>query len=190
MNFGGRREATEDLTRDGGAISAAHRRHGRSRPSRARVAGAVTALLVLLALAGCGSSSPPATNSAAGSQFVAEANGACRTAYAKVSALHPSNSGPETTAEIAANVPKLAVIAQAMLGRLTALTPPASEQAEYTKMLNAWRKEISTALVRGQAAKAGDSARAGEAKTQLLALANEFDTAATKVGLSVCAANP
>jgi len=188
MNFGGRREAIKDLTRDGGAVSAGHSPRVRSWPSRASVAGAVAALLVLLAVAGCGSSS--SNTPAANSTFVAEANGACRTAYAKVNALRPAVAGQETAKEVATNLPKIAVIAQAMLGRLTALTPPASQQAEYNKMVSAWRNEISLALVRGQALKAGDKKRLDAAQSQLVTLAKEFDSAATKVGLSVCAATP
>jgi hypothetical protein len=122
--------------------------------------------------------------------FITEANGACRTAYAKVRALTPPNGGSETKQEIIAKVPKLAVIAQAMLGRLTSLTPPATEQAEYSRMLTAWRQEISTSLVRGQAVQAGDEKRANESRQQLLTLADEFDSAATRVGLSTCASNP
>jgi hypothetical protein len=187
MNSGGRRQAIEDLTGRRSQLAA----RARSWPIGTRIAAAVCGLLVVFVLAGCGSSSPSSSSATTSeSPFIAEANGACRTAYAKVSALHPSNGSTETPAQIETYVPKLAVIAQAMLGRLTALTPPAAQQAEYNRMLNAWRDEISTALVRGQAAKAGETSRANEAKAKLLTLADEFDAAATRVGLTVCAANP
>jgi hypothetical protein len=139
-------------------------------------------------VAGCGSSST--SSSGGGGNFIAEANGACRTAYAKVKALRPAGKGGETTADIAATAPKVAVIAQAMLGQLTSLTPPSSVQAEYTKMLAAWRQEIASDLVRRQAALAHDATRLGEADLQIETLAKEFDSAASKVGLTVCAANP
>ena len=188
MNSVGHRQEIEDVTVAGSRDAARGAMRPGFRLTPLRIAAAACGLLVVLVLAGCGSSS--SNSPASTSPFVAEANGACRTAYAKVSALHPSNGGVETPAEVAAYVPKLAVIAQAMLGRLTALTPPAAQQAEYNNMLNAWRNEISTALVRAQAVKAGETKRADEAKAKLLKLADEFDADATRVGLSVCAANP
>jgi hypothetical protein len=156
---------------------------------------ALGGLLGVLALAGCGSSSSSSSSSssaAAGtnSAFITAANGACRTAYAKERALKASSGGAETPKEIASNTAKLATIAQAMLGQLTALTPPASQQAEYNKMLDAWRKEIAVALVRGQAAKAGNAKSVSEDKSKLVPLAEEFDEAATKLDLAVCAGNP
>jgi len=191
MNSVGHRQEIEDVTVGGSHGAARRAMHAGPRLTPLRIAGAVCGLLVVFVLAGCGSSNNSSSSSTASeSPFVAEANGACRTAYAKVSALRPSNGGGETPAQVAAYVPKLAVIAQAMLGRLTALTPPAAQQAEYNKMLDAWRSEIATSLVRGQATKAGETKRANEARAKLLTLANEFDAAATRVGLSVCAANP
>jgi len=190
MNSVGHRQEIEDVTVAGSRDAARGAMRPGFRLTPLRIAAAACGLLVVFVLAGCGSSNNTSSSTASESPFVAEANGACRTAYAKVSALRPSNGGGETPAQVAAYVPKLAVIAQAMLGRLTALTPPAAQQAEYNKMLDAWRSEIATSLVRGQATKAGETKRANEARAKLLTLANEFDAAATRVGLSVCAANP
>ena len=57
-------------------------------------------------------------------------------------------------------------------------------------MLAAWRAEISTSLVRGQAAKSGNQTALAEAQNKLLGLAKEFDSTASTLGLTVCAANP
>jgi len=149
----------------------------------------VCAALVVVAVAGCGSSSSSSSTTSTAT-FLAEANGACRTAYAKVNALRPAKAGQETLAETKANVPKLAVIAQSMLVRLTALTPPPTLQGEYSRMLAAWRNEIPIALVGAQAAAAGNKKRDAETKTEIERLSGEFDDAAGKVGLTVCAGTP
>jgi hypothetical protein len=165
MHSGFARKATEESAR-----AAAHGR---------RLAGAC-AVIGVLALAGCGSSSTSVTP--ADTAFINQANGACRTAYAKERAVRPPNGGNESSKQVVSTAPKLAVIAQAMLGQLSALTPPASEQGEYDKMLSAWRREIAAAAT-------GDKKTLTEERSQVLSLAEEFDSAATKLGLTVCAGN-
>ncbi len=187
MYFQGRRQAAHDVAGEPRMRGDLPSRT--ARPSRAAF-GLLAALMCAFVVAGCGSSSSTSSSSSANSGFVAQANGACRTAYAKVNALRSPKPGKETTKEIAAKASAAAVIAQSMLGQLTALTPPASSQSEYTKMLAAWRQEIAQNLVRRQAATAGDTKRVDEADTQIETLAREFDTAATSVGLSVCAGSP
>jgi hypothetical protein len=184
MYFGGRRQAVDDVAgepRMRGALQSCW-----ANPSRAAVA-LLAALLCAFVAAGCGSSSSTSSSSSANSSFIAQANGACRTAYAKVNALRSPKPGKETTKEIATKASAAAVIAQSMLGQLTALTPPASSQSEYTKMLAAWRQEIAQNLVRRQAAIAGEKTRVDEADSQIETLAREFDMAAANLGLKVCA---
>jgi hypothetical protein len=183
MYFQGRRQAVDDVAGEPQMRGVLPSR--RVRPSRAAF-GLLAALLCAFVAAGCGSSSSTSSSSSANSGFIAQANGACRTAYAKVNALRSPKPGKETTKEIAAKASAAAVIAQAMLGQLTALTPPASSQSEYTKMLAAWRQEIAQNLVRRQAAIAGAKTRVDEADAQIETLAKEFDMAAASIGLNVC----
>ncbi len=184
MYFQGRRQVV-DYVADGPRMRgpALSSRVG---PARAAF-GLLAALLCAFVTAGCGSSSSTSSVPSANSAFVTQADGACRTAYAKVNALKSPKGGKETTKEIAVKASAAAVIAQSMLGQLTALTPPASARSEYTKMLAAWRQEIAQNLVRRQAALAGEAKRVDEADTQIEALAKEFDQAAASIGLNVCA---
>jgi soluble lytic murein transglycosylase-like protein len=135
-----------------------------------------------LAIAGCGSSSKTEPGESA---FVSNANTACRTAYTRAQAIKK----PTSAAEVPAYVAQLKPIAHELLEKLTALSPPAAKQAEYTKMLALWRQEISLADARSAALKSGDERHSETLDEEGHNTDTQFDHAATTLGLTVCASN-
>jgi len=149
---------------------------------RGTVLVAVCLALGALLLAGCGSSSKSEPGSEA---FIASANAACETATAEAQKV----TKPAALSDVPAYVSQLEPIAQKLLSSLTALTPPASKQADYNKMLGFWRQEMSSAITRGKLAKAGDAQREQSLNEEAHQFDLQFDAAATEVGLAACARN-
>jgi hypothetical protein len=151
---------------------------------RASVAGiACIAIGAALAIAGCGGSSSSAepTDSA----FVSSGNAACKTAFSQALAVKK----PARSSEVPAYVAQLNPIAYTLLAKLNALSPPPGKTTEYTKMLALWRQEISLATARGAALKAGDERRGQAIDEEGHGVDQQFDNAATVLGLTVCAHN-
>jgi hypothetical protein len=114
---------------------------------------------------------------------VANANAACRAAVAEAQAL----KAPHNPAEIPARVSHLDPIAYALLSKLNAVSPPPAKRAEFTRMLNLWRQEISLAAARATAIKAGNQHRAAAINEEGHSVDVQFGAAATNLGLTECA---
>jgi hypothetical protein len=116
---------------------------------------------------------------------VSTANAACRAAFAEAQALKAARN----PSEIPARIGRLNPIAYSLLSKLNSDSPPAAKQAEFTRMLNLWRQEISLAAARGAAIKAGALARASAINEEGHNVDRQFDSAATNLGLTECARN-
>jgi hypothetical protein len=137
--------------------------------------------LPTLAIAACGSSKSEPEDTA----FVSSANAACRVAVAEAQALKP----PRSPSEIPARIARLNPIAYSLLSKLNSVSPPAAKQAEFTRMLNLWRQEISLAAARAAAIKAGAQHRATAINQEGHSVDTQFESAATNLGLMECARN-
>jgi hypothetical protein len=153
--------------------------------STASVWAAVCVVLgAAAAVAGCGSSSSSKAETGQ-SAFVSNANAACKTASTRSQAIKK----PTSTASVSTYVAQLDPIAHELLEKLNALSPPAGQQAEYTKMIALWQREIALASERSDALKSGDEARGATLDEEGHNVDQQFDHAATTLGLTVCAAN-
>jgi hypothetical protein len=149
--------------------------------AKASVGAAVCLAAGTLAIAGCGSSKSEPEDTA----FVSNANAACRAAFAEAQALKT----PRHPNEIPTRVAHLDPIAYSLLSKLNAVSPPPTKQAEFTRMLNLWRQEISLAAARAAAIKAGNIHRAVAINEEGHSVDIQFDSAATNLGLSECSRN-
>jgi hypothetical protein len=134
-----------------------------------------------LAVAACGSSKSEPADTA----FVSNANAACRAAFAEAQAL----KRPSNPSEIPTHVARLDPIAYSLLSKLNAVAPPAAKQAEFTRMMNLWRQEISLAAARAAAIKAGNQHQAVKINEEGHNVDVQFGSAATNLGLVECARN-
>jgi hypothetical protein len=134
-----------------------------------------------LGVAGCGSSKSEPEDTA----FVSSANAACRAAFAEAQALKSARN----PSEIPARVNRLNPIAYSLLSKLNSVSPPAAKQAEFTRMLNLWRQEISLAATRAAAIKAHALHRAAAINEEGHNIDVQFDSAAANLGLTECSRN-
>jgi hypothetical protein len=139
----------------------------------------VALALGTLAVAGCGSSKSEPEDTA----FVSNANAACRAAFAEARALKAARN----PSEIPARIGRLNPIVYSLLSKLNSDSPPAAKQAEFTRMLNLWRQEISLGAARAAAIKAGDQHRAAAINEEGRNVDSQFVSAATNLGLTECA---
>jgi hypothetical protein len=168
----------------------------RSRIVPAAIVGCVAA--ASLAVAGCGGGSSSSTTGASGasgaagsaplsqSEFVSQANAACKDANDQVVALKaPAQTLSSQAATIAQELP---IINQG-LAKLTAITPPTDLQSEYNQWLAATKTQVKVATELAAAAKANDTAKAQSLAQQLQANNNKLDSTASDLGLTECAKN-
>jgi hypothetical protein len=114
---------------------------------------------------------------------VSNANAACRAAFAEAQAL----KAPRSPAEIPARVSHLDPIAYSLLSKLNTVSAPPAKRAEFTRMLNLWREEISLAAARAAAIKTGNLHRAAAINEEGHSVDVQFGSAATNLGLDECA---
>jgi hypothetical protein len=159
----------------------------------AAIAGCVA--LGSLAVAGCGGgSSTTGASGASGtsgsaplsqSEFVSQANAACKQyqdAYGAVK-QPPSNS---STSDVAAYAAQLLPLANRAHAQLAALTPPSDLQAKYTQYLSDNKSQIGLLQDAESAAKAGDVSKTNATLQKLEAGADQVNSEAQDLGLTVC----
>jgi hypothetical protein len=169
--------------------------------NRFMVGAALIACVALGAgvLAGCGGSDSSTTAGASGAsgasggtplsqdEFVSQANAACKEANDKINALKPPSSS-----DLSAVAPILAqevAIFGDTVAKLTAITPPSDQQAQYDAWLSDIKGSVAQATELAAVAKTGDTAKA-QALAQKLQTANDKANAGAKdLGLTECAKN-
>jgi hypothetical protein len=122
-----------------------------ARSSRLTAIAIVTALIVGLATAGCGSSSSStkttsstATTALTKAQFLARANAICTTGNKQIAAADAKLSKNPTQAQIAAVVKTTtAPSIQAQIDAIRALGAPPGDQATVTSMLNLAQADLN-----------------------------------------------
>jgi hypothetical protein len=165
----------------------------------AAIAGCVA--VGALAFAGCGGGSSTTATGASGasgasgstalsqSEFVSQANAACKAANAKIEALTAPPSGasitqvvPFLTQSVAAN--------QAALTTIEGLTPPSNLQSDWNKLLADAKAKQAEAQKALDAAKANDASQFQAALKQLQATQGQDDALTRSIGLTECAKTP
>jgi hypothetical protein len=167
----------------------------RSRLAFAAIAGCIA--VGSLAVAGCGGGSSSTTGAsgasgAAGttplsqSEFVSQANAACKDVNDQVAALKaPASTLSAQAATIEQEIPIIA----SGVGKLTAITPPADLQSKYSQWLSQAKQQVSLATQLAAAEKANDTAKAQSVAKQLQANSGQNDSLAHDLGLTECAKN-
>ena len=120
------------------------------------------------------------------SEFVSQANAACKEANDKIVAL----KAPAATlsAQAAAIAQEVGILTDTV-GTLSAITPPTDLQSEYSQWLAAVKAQVKVATQLGAAAKANDTAKAQALAQQLQASDKKLNSAASDLGLTECAKN-
>lgn len=149
-----------------------------------------------LAVAGCGGGDDSSTTGASGAsgaagaaplsqdEFVSQANAACADANQQVEALTaPADSDPIES--LTPFLEKEITIANELLAKLSAITPPENLQSDYDQFLATGKSQIATAQDAADAAKSGDT-EAVQAAVQKLG-SNKDDQQAKALGLTECA---
>ncbi len=140
-----------------------------------------TLLLVALALAGCGGSGSKRLSR---QEFVTKANGVCRDYYGKLNKL----GQPKSPAALGPFIDEALPLVQAELKSLRAVSPPASDQAAYDRLLaQAQRENDIGEHELKPAVDAHDAAKTQQVSQRLAAEDGKFNATATALGLSVCA---
>jgi chromosome segregation ATPase len=154
--------------------------------------------LLRSSVAGCGGGSSSSTTGASGasgasgsaplsqSEFVSQANAACKDANDQLAALKaPAQTLSAQATTIAQEIP---IINQG-LAKLTAITPPTDLQSKYDQWLSQAKQQVTLATQLAAAAKANDTAKAQAAAKQLQANSEQNNSLATDLGLTECAKN-
>jgi hypothetical protein len=165
-----------------------------SRIGLAAIAGCVA--LGVLAVAGCGGSSGTDTTGASGasgasgstplsqSEFVSQANAACKQyqdAYGAVK--QPTSNNPS---DVAAYFAQLVSLANRAHAQLATITPPSDLKAKYTQYLRDNKSQIGLLQDAESAAKAGDARKTSATLQKLEAGAGQVNSEAQDLGLTVC----
>ncbi len=163
----------------------------------AAVAGCVA--VGALAFAGCGgSSSTTSTTGASGasgasgstplsqSDFVSQANAACKEGNDKIEALTALPSNPNLT-DLATITEQQIAIANEVYGKLSAITPPSDLQSKYDAYLANGKSQIGTAQQIVSAAKSGDTSQIKTLAQKLSVGTDQGNTDAKALGLDECA---
>jgi hypothetical protein len=163
----------------------------------AAVAGCVA--VGALAFAGCGGSS--STTSATGasgasgasgstplsqSDFVSQANAACKEGNDKIEALTALPSNPDLT-DLANLTTQQIPIANEIYGKLSAITPPSNLQSKYDAYLANGKSQIGIAQQVVSAAKSGDTSQVKALAQKLAVGSDQGNNDAQALGLSECA---
>lgn len=151
-------------------------------------------------LAGCGGGSDSSTTAGASgasgasggtplsqTEFVSQADAACKEGNTKVEAL----TAPQSTSDLSTIATFLAEevsIGNDLFAQLSAITPPSNLQAKYTQYLSDGKAQIDVAQQTADAAKAGDQNKV-DALVQKLG-STSTDPEAKSLGLTECAKNP
>jgi hypothetical protein len=166
--------------------------------SRIGLAAAAGCIAVgALAVAGCGGGSTSTTGASGASgvagttplsqsEFVSQANAACKESNGKVAAL----KAPTATSSIQDQIPTLEqdiTIANDTYTKLSAITPPSNLQAKYTAYLSDGKGQIAFANQLLDAAKANDTSKLQQIATKLNAGKAQTDSEAKALGLTECA---
>jgi hypothetical protein len=161
----------------------------------AAIAGCVA--LGALAVAGCGGSSSTDTTGASGAsgasgsaplsqgEFVSQANAACKQyqdAYGAVK--QPTSSS--STSDVGAYAAQLVSLANRAHAQLAALTPPSDLQAKYSQYLRDNKSQIDLLQDAASAATAGDAGKTSATLQKLEAGADQVNSEAHDLGLTVC----
>jgi hypothetical protein len=164
----------------------------------AAVAGCVA--VGALAFAGCGGGSSTSTTGASGasgasgstplsqSDFVSQANAACKEGNDKIEALTALPSNPDLN-DLARITEQQIPIANEVYGKLSAITPPSDLQSDYDAYLANGKTQIGVAQQITSAAKSGDTSQLKALAQKLSAGNDQGDTEAKALGLDECAKN-
>jgi hypothetical protein len=152
-----------------------------------------------LAFAGCGGSS--STTSATGasgasgasgsaplsqSDFVSQANAACKEGNDKIEALTALPSNPDLN-DLASLTAEQITIANEVYGKLSAITPPSDLQSKYDAYLANGKSQIAVAQQLESAAKSGDTSQVKTLAQKLGAGTDQGNSDAKALGLAECA---
>ncbi len=163
----------------------------------AAIAGCIA--LGALAVAGCGSSSSSSSSSTTGasgasgsaplsqSEFVSQANAACKQYQDAYGALKPASN---STSDVAAYAAQGLALANRAYAQLAALTPPSDLQAKYTQYLSDTKSQLGVFQDMESAAKAGDTSKMNAVLQKLEAGAGQVNSEAQDLGLTVCGNAP
>jgi hypothetical protein len=162
----------------------------------AAVAGCVA--VGALAFAGCGGGSSTSTTGASGasgasgstplsqSDFVSQANAACKEGNDKIEALTALPSNPDLN-DLATVTEQQIPIANEVYGKLSAITPPSDLQSKYAAYLANGKSQIGVAQQVVSAAKSGDTSQLQTLAQKLSANTDQGNAEAKTLGLDECA---
>jgi hypothetical protein len=162
----------------------------------AAVAGCVA--VGALAFAGCGGGSSTSTTGASGasgasgstplsqSDFVSQANAACKEGNDKIEALKTLPPNPDLN-DLATVTEQQIPIANEVYGKLSAITPPSDLQSKYDAYLANGKSQIGVAQQVVSAAKSGDTSQLQTLAQKLSANTDQGNAEAKALGLDECA---
>jgi hypothetical protein len=162
----------------------------------AAIAGCVA--VGALAFAGCGGGSSTSTTGASGasgaagstplsqSDFVSQANAACKEGNDKIEALQALPSNPDLS-DLANLTAEQITIANGVYGQLSAITPPSSLQSKFAAYLANGKSQIAVAQQLESAAKSGDTSQVKALAQKLAAGTDQGNSDAKALGLAECA---
>jgi hypothetical protein len=144
----------------------------------------LSATAVVTAVAACGGSSQPRLTE---SQFRARANAICAQANHQVEALPSEYNNPSDQSTAAAAISATQPIAQDLVRKLSALSPPASDENLWNQFLSRARTDTNELAVLRKDLESGNT-KAAQHDLDVTNAAST-DPLAQDLGLSTCAQN-